>query len=164
MKAARIHEFGAEDVIRYEDAAGVIQTIRLTDSTPRGQHLLPAPAALGGWVELVKSTGSTWFPDSPTVRVEILNFNSSKTGLSLGLQGFLDSSTKPNDDSLSVWFEVLGTPDTILTGTQFDISTRIVASPPEPVINFGSASSVSALFVGGAGRLPSVNDDGRVVR
>ena len=69
----------------------------------------------------MKGPGSTWFPDSPTVRLDILD----KGGLNLALQGFLASALDPNDDSLSVWLEVLGAPDTLAAGTAFDVDFRV---------------------------------------
>ena len=49
--------------------------------------------------------------------------------MNLGLQGFLASTLDPNDDSLSVWLEVLGAPDTLAVGTAFDVDFRVTAVP-----------------------------------
>ena len=126
-------EFDA-NVIRYEDHQGIVQTISLTDATPRGQHLLPIADEIGSWVELIKTEGSTWFPSSPTTRVEILDDD----GLQLGLQGFLDSSMQTSDDSLSVWLEIIDAGDTISNGANFDVSVQVTATPPQP-LDFGDA-------------------------
>ncbi len=120
------------DMIRYEDVNGDIQTLQLTGTTTRNTHLLPAPDELGGWIELVKSPGSTWFADSPTIRIDLTNTH----GMRLGIQGFLAGTTNPNDDSLSVWLEWLDAPDTIAIGTNLGIEVDVVATgdPDRPVI------------------------------
>lgn len=120
------------DMIRYEDVNGSIQTLQLTGATARNAHLLPAPDELGGWIELIKSPGSTWFADSPTIRIDLTNTN----GMRLGVQGFLAGTTNPNDDSLSVWLEWLDAPDTLASGTSLGIEVDVVASgdPDRPVI------------------------------
>lgn len=114
------------DAIRFQTASGAIQTIPLLPSTPRGAHLLPAPVAVGGWVELVKGRGSRWNTDSPTIRIRLKN----RAGLRLGVQGFLASSTKPNDDSLSVWLEWMDAPDTIPRGMSKTLEFELTATPP----------------------------------
>ncbi len=120
------------DRVRYEDINGNIQTLQLTSATTRSAHLLPAPDEVGSWIELIKSPGSTWFADSPTIRIDLTN----KGGLRLGIQGFLAGTTNPNDDSLSVWLEWLDAPDTIATGTNLGIEADVVATgdPDRPVI------------------------------
>jgi len=125
------------NIIRYEDSSGNIQVIALGNATPRDQHLLPAPDEIGDWFELVKTPGSTWFPDSPTIRVDITD----KDGLQLGLQGFLAASTDPTDDSLNVWLEWMDAPNVISDGISINVGFQIVSVPPstaDPVIgNFG---------------------------
>jgi hypothetical protein len=124
------------NLIRYEDINGMVQMISLADGTPRGQHLLSTADEIGGWFELIKGPGSTWFPDSPTIRVDILE----RDGLRLGFQGFLDSSTNPNDDSLSLWLEWLDSPDT-LPVSDYDLSFRITAVPePSSLLLVGVAA------------------------
>ncbi len=120
------------DILRYEDANGDIQTLQLTSTTARNAHLLPAPDELGSWIELIKSPGSTWSADSPTIRIDLTNTN----GMRLGVQGFLAGTTSPNDDSLSVWLEWLDAPDTISAGTNLGIGVDVVATgdPDRPVI------------------------------
>jgi hypothetical protein len=131
------------NLIRYEDSSGMIRTITLGDSTPRDSHLLTSPVEMGSWVELVKGPGSTWFPDSPTIRLDILNDGD----LTLGLQGFLAGTLDPNDDSLSVWLEVLGAPNTLTTGTTFDVDFRVTASVPEPsALSLAVFGTVIGLF------------------
>ncbi|GAB4108433.1 MAG: hypothetical protein Kow00105_15480 [Phycisphaeraceae bacterium] len=120
------------DMLRYEDAQGNIQTLRLSSSTPRNAHLFAAPDEVGNWIELIKNPGSTWFPDSPTIRIDLTD----KGGLRLGVQGFLAGTTNPNDDSLSVWLEWLDAPDTIPAGTTLGIEVDVVGEgdPDRPVI------------------------------
>ncbi len=120
------------DMIRYEDVNGDIQTLQLTSATARNSHLFSAADEVGGWIELIKSPGSTWFADSPTIRIDLTNTN----GMRLGVQGFLAGTTSPNDDSLSVWLEWLDAPDTIATGTNLGIEVDVVATgdPDRPVI------------------------------
>lgn len=120
------------DILRYEDINGDIQTLQLTNATGRNSHLFSVPDEVGGWIELIKSPGSTWFADSPTIRIDLTD----KGGMRLGVQGFLAGTTSPNDDSLSVWLEWLDAPDTITAGTALGIEVDVVASgdPDRPVI------------------------------
>jgi len=117
------------NMLRYEDVFGVIHTMVLSPSTPRDAHLFASPIEIGSWFELVKSPGSTWFPESPSVRVAILDRGS----LRLGLQGFLAATTNPNDDSLNVWLEVLDVGNVLKAGSSISASLEIVTTPvPEP--------------------------------
>jgi hypothetical protein len=113
------------NILRYETRDGGVMEILLTDATPRGQHLLPNAEEIGDWLEVIQGPGSTWSPDSPSIRVDILD----KGGRALAVQGFLDSSTDPSTDSLSIYLEVLGAGDTLPAGTQIDVSFRITAVP-----------------------------------
>ncbi|MEF8703972.1 MAG: hypothetical protein V5B32_12120 [Candidatus Accumulibacter sp. UW26] len=103
------------NLLRYEGADGVIRTFALKDATPRAAHLFPRPVALGSWFELIKTPGSTWFPDSPSLRVAIVD----AAGLRLGLQGFLAATKNANHDSLSVWLEWPAAPAVISAATVF---------------------------------------------
>lgn len=133
------------DLIRYEDLGGVIQTIELTNATPKGRHLLAAADEIGSWFELIKRPGDTVNPGSPSMRVDILD----KHGLTLGLQGFLLDTMAPAADSLSVWLEVQNMPDTITSGSQFAIDYRITAfAIPEP--GSMALTVIGALFVAAA--------------
>jgi hypothetical protein len=75
------------NVLRWETPDGLVKTFRLTNGTPRNAHLLEPGTQLGCWFELVKEPGSTWFPDSPTIRVEISNCEN--VSQQIGIQGFL---------------------------------------------------------------------------
>jgi hypothetical protein len=116
------------DVIRYEDPAGVIRTIDIAPLKPTSgaRHLFSQPIDVGGWIELVKSPGSSWQGESPTVRVDLLD----RGGLRLGMQGFLISSTDPNDDSLTVWLEWLDAPDVLPASLAIDAAFRVTAIDP----------------------------------
>lgn len=114
------------DVLRYEDANGNIQTLVLKDITPTNAYLFPSAVEIGSWFELVKTGGSAWFPDSPTIRVTI----DDKHGLRLGLQGYLLQSDDNNDDSLSVWLEWLDAPNTVTAGTTLNLDVTVTATPP----------------------------------
>lgn len=113
--------------IRFEDKNGDIQVVPINSSTSTDSHLFAQPIEVGSYIELAKTSTSTWSPDSPTIRIEI----NEKDGLRLGLQGFLADSDDPNDDSLSVWLEWLDAPDTISGGRQFTTSFTATATPPE---------------------------------
>jgi hypothetical protein len=114
------------NAIRYEALGGAVTTLTLRKTTTRDEHLFPRAIPVGSWIELVKGRGSSWNPDSPTIRIEIKN----PGGLQLGIQGFLASSTDPNDDSLSVWLEWIDAPDTIPAGTEQNLEFEVVATPP----------------------------------
>ncbi len=114
------------DVLRYEDANGNIQTLVLKDITPTNAYLFPTAVEIGSWFELVKTGGSEWFPDSPTIHVAITD----KHGLRLGLQGYLLQSEDNNDDSLSVWLEWLDAPSSVTDGTQLNLDVTVTATPP----------------------------------
>jgi hypothetical protein len=73
--------------------------------------------------KLIKETGSAWFPDSPSARVEILEVRGAPGRL--GIQGFLAETEDPNDDSLTVWIEWLDAPDTIDTIPPVDAAKSI---------------------------------------
>ena len=114
------------DLIRYEALGGETVTLQLRNTTPRDAHLFASPQLVGSWVELVKTRGSTWNPDSPSIRIEIKN----RGGLRLGVQGCLDGSPDPNDDSLSVWLEWIDAPESVPAGTVHDFEFEVIATPP----------------------------------
>jgi hypothetical protein len=114
------------DAIRYQALGGEVVTLPLRNTTPRDAYLLTRAAPVGSWIELVKGRGSRWNPDGPTIRVEIKN----AAGLQLGVQGFLDESTDPREDSLTVWLEWIAAPDNVPAGTDRSLEFEIVASPP----------------------------------
>ena len=114
------------NLLRYENDQGQVRTLSLTDTTARDTHLWTDAQVLGSWFELVKEPGSTYFPDSPTIRVDIL----SVTGMPglLGIQGWLAASTLVSDDSLTVWPEWIDAPATVDAGTTITARFRITAT------------------------------------
>ena len=117
--------FDANEV-RYEALGGADGSLPVRNATPRDGNIFPEPVLVGSWIELVKGRGSSWNPDSPSIRIEIKN----PGGLRLGLQGFLAASTDPNQDSLSVWLEWIDAPDTVPAGTDLTLEFEVVATPP----------------------------------
>jgi hypothetical protein len=113
------------NLLRFEDTLGTIRTFALSAATPRDAHLLAVPIEVGAWIELVKTPGSKWFPDSPSIRISIGNAG----GMRLGVQGFLAATTNPSDDSLSAWLEWLDAPDVINAETTLCASFDIAAFP-----------------------------------
>lgn len=101
----------------------------LADSTPRDAHLFGSPVAtsVGSTFTLFQDTDASFNPDSPTIEVTI----DSLSGVSgtIGAQGYLASSTDPNDDSLSVWLEWVDAPATIPASTVISGSFTIRALP-----------------------------------
>jgi hypothetical protein len=115
------------NVLRYEDPSKVVKTVRIGDLTRRDAHLFRPPVAVGSWLELVKEPGSEWFPDSPSIRVDI----EGTSGLGhLGVQGYLAGTTITSDDSLSVWLEWIDVPEVVAAGTTFQIDLKVTATPP----------------------------------
>jgi hypothetical protein len=119
------------NVLVWEDPEGQVRALRLDAATPRGTHLLPAATALGCWFELVKEPGSSWFPDSPSLRVEIESCGDG--GPALGLQAFLAETLQPNDDSLTVWIEWLDAPNPLPADASVSLDVAITAFPPGDV-------------------------------
>lgn len=117
------------NTLRVTRADGTTRALWLGDR-PRGQHLFaqPLPIEVGGSVTLHKDNAGVWNAGSPSVRIELLGV-SSQIG-QLGVQGYLASTTNPNDDSLSVWIEWVDAPATIEPGTQLEVSFLIVATDP----------------------------------
>jgi hypothetical protein len=116
--------------IGVEDPAGVKRTITVP-VTPRGLHVYPAPqpTAVGRSFYLYKDGQSTFNPTSPSIEVQIDSISANITG-GVGVQAFLDSSTNPNDDSLSVWLEWIGAPAVIPSGTVITGSFTVFATSP----------------------------------
>jgi len=121
------------DAIRWEDPGGVEHVMMLSEATPRDSHLfsLPVDIAVGGYFELVKGTGSSWYPTSASIRMALV----SLTGITgrVGIQGWLAATTDPTDDSLSLWLEWIDAPATIPSGAVYEASFSVTATPPEPI-------------------------------
>jgi hypothetical protein len=121
------------DAIRWKDPAGVEHVMMLSDATPRDSHLFfsPVEIAVGGYFELVKGTGASWYPTSPSIRMDLV----SLTGITgrVGIQGWLAATTDPTDDSLSLWLEWIDAPATIPSGAVYEARFTVTASLPEPI-------------------------------
>jgi hypothetical protein len=118
------------DYLRWVDPGGTVHTLQLTDATQRDSHLFSSPMEIagGGYFELIKEPGSSWYPTSPSIRIDL----ESLTGLTgrVGIQGWLAATTNPTDDSLSVWLEWLDAPATIPSGATYEMSYTVTATPP----------------------------------
>ncbi len=118
------------DTVRWLGPDGVGHELPLTAATARDVHLFPEPVeiAVGGYFELVKHAGSSWFPTSPSVRIELLEL-SGITGR-VGVQGWLAPTTDPTDDSLTIWLEWIDAPAVIPAGAVYEARLRVIATPP----------------------------------
>jgi hypothetical protein len=125
-------------VLKYGDANGNAQYLSLS-STVGHLFAMPQPlAAVGPWFAALKEPGSSWYPDSPSVRIDVASAtiaypSSSAAPLSLGLEGFRTGSTDPNEDSVTLWPEVPGTRATLPAGTDIEVAFQAASSPPEAV-------------------------------
>ncbi len=134
------------NVLRWEDSGGSLHVLRLTDTTLRDAHLLPAHADLGCWFELVKEPGSAWSPDSPSVRIDVADCEHAKRGqgIELGINGFLVEDHDPNSDSLNVWVEWLDAPSVIPAGTELAIGFKVTVTPPVLVTTSSTTSTTTS--------------------
>jgi hypothetical protein len=116
--------------LEVQEAGGGTTQFVLQNSTPRGAYLFGSPVltSVGKAFTLFQDTNATFNPNSPTIEVTI----DALTGVTgnIGVQGYLDTSTDPNDDSLSVWLEWVDAPTTIPQGTVITGSFTVVALPP----------------------------------
>jgi tetratricopeptide (TPR) repeat protein len=124
---ASIDQYDA-NLLRYEERGATVRTLQIDRSTRRNARLLPRGVELGSWFELIKTPGSRWFPDSPSIRVELAQ--RAQVPGRLGIQGYLVDSDNPNDDSLSVWVEWLDAPELLAPGTTLGLGARVIATPP----------------------------------
>lgn len=127
------HASGQYDAnyVSVNDPTNNTRTLRIPDS-PRGVYLYPAPQplAVGGNFTLFKDTAATWNPGSPSISVKLLSVSGAPGAL--GVQGFLATSTDPNDDSLNVWLEWVGAPATVTAGTAITATFEVTATPATP--------------------------------
>ncbi|MFM9959121.1 MAG: dockerin type I domain-containing protein [Phycisphaerales bacterium] len=107
------------------------KTLRIPDA-PRNVYLFPTPRTVnvGDSVTLFKDTAGTWNPGSSSINLKLLAISGAAGAL--GVQGYLDPSTNPNDDSLNVWFEWVGAPATVTAGTAITATFEITATPATP--------------------------------
>lgn len=127
------------NMLRYEDVNEIVQALPVTEAF-RNLHLFDTgPVEVGSWFELVKGPGSTYSPNSPTIRVAIdeITMNGSDFQGLLGVQGFLffdpNEPHPETSDSLSVWLEWVDAPATIPQGTALAAHFTVTAVP-EPSV------------------------------
>jgi hypothetical protein len=116
----------------------------LSGATPRNSYVFASPMeiAAGGYFELIKARGSTWYPSSPSMRVDV----ESLGGLSgrVGIQGYLAGTTNPNDDSLSVWLEWLDAPAVLPAWAVYTTGLSVTARPPGAAADLNGDTVVNA--------------------
>jgi hypothetical protein len=119
------------NLLRFEDAGGKMHEIsfsqfyNVNNSKRRMGHLFDNPVPLGAWLELVKTTGSTWLPRSPSIRYDIKNTH----GMKLGVQGWWSGSDNPDDDNLNVWLEWIDVPNVLEAGLEASLDIRVSSMP-----------------------------------
>jgi hypothetical protein len=119
------------NLLRFEDADGNEQEISISKAynvnsrKRRDGHLFEKPIPLGSWLELVKTTGSTWLPRSPSIRYEI----EDTYGMTLGVQGWWSGSADPDDDNLNVWLEWTDAPRALESGTRLSFDMSVTSRP-----------------------------------
>jgi hypothetical protein len=121
-------EYDASSVV--VNGTGGTSTVVLQNSTPRNAYLwaTPRPIAVGSTFLVVQDDEATFNLTSPTIEVTIDSVSGAAG--SLGVQGFLSSSTDPNDDSLSVWLEWTGAPSSIAASSVITATFTVRALPP----------------------------------
>ena len=158
-------------IVRWMGADGQVHEMALSAATPRNSYLFAAPMqiAAGGYFELVKGPGSTWYPSSPSMRVDLTAL-SGLTGR-VGLQCYLAGTTDPNDDSLSAWVEWLDAPATIPSGANYKATFSVTAVPPSAAADLSGDGLVNArdidleaaaIHAGSTSLLYDLNGDGQV--
>jgi len=119
------------NLLRFERADGGIEEISISEAfhvnsrKRRNGHLFDTPVPLGGWLELVKTTGSTWLPQSPTIRYDIGDTH----GMTLGVQGWWSGSDNPDDDNLNIWLEWIDAPRALEPGTTLGLDVTVTSLP-----------------------------------
>ncbi len=119
------------NLLRFEDADGNDREISISEAYnvnsrgSRNGHLFEKPIPLGSWLELVKTTGSTWLPRSPSIRYDIEEAH----GMTLGVQGWWSGSDNPDDDNLNVWLEWIDAPRALESGTSLSLDVRVTSMP-----------------------------------
>lgn len=124
----------------------------VVSSLPGDQHFFPAPWLFtrnNPTLSAIKQPGSTWFGASPSLAVTLRKAtialpNSPAQALSAGFQGFWLESSNPNDDNLSSWFELLGTPNVLPASTTVRVEYDVVASAPQVLSERRAGAAVLA--------------------
>lgn len=119
------------NLLRFEDADGRLREISISEHYRVNHrkrwdgHLFETPVPVGDWLELVKTTGSTWLPRSPGIRYDLEDTG----GMQLGVQGWWSGSDNPDDDNLNVWLEWLDPPRVLEPGMQRAVTVRVRSLP-----------------------------------
>jgi hypothetical protein len=119
------------NLLRFEDADGeaweisISEAYNVNSSKRRSGHLFERPVPLGSWLELVKTTGSTWLPRSPSIRYDVVDSD----GMQLGVQGWWSGSDNPDDDNLNVWLEWIDPPRSLEPGMVLGLDVRVTSLP-----------------------------------
>ncbi|MFO0929029.1 MAG: hypothetical protein U0736_18740 [Gemmataceae bacterium] len=131
---------GAYDTsaVRFVDSTGAAQRLPLA-GTSGDSHLFATPyplAATGATFTAIKEPGSTWYPDSPTLQVNLIDAAFTPAGgsagrLAVGLEGWRQNSPNPNDDSVSLWPEVLSGLAALPAGSRLDVQFQAISTPPQ---------------------------------
>ncbi len=117
------------NLLRFEDANGSTQEISMSkvyevnSGKRRDGHLFEKPVPVGSWLELVKTTGSTWLPRSPSIRYDIRDTH----GMRLGVQGWWSGSDNPDDDNLNIWLEWIDVPAVFEPGMEFQLDVDVTS-------------------------------------
>ncbi len=117
------------NLLRFEDADGQTQEISISklfdvnSGKRRDGHLFEKPVPLGAWLELDKTTGSTWLPRSPSIRYDIRDTH----GMQLGVQGWWSGSDNPDDDNLNIWLEWIDVPKVLEPGMKFELEVGVTS-------------------------------------
>ncbi len=119
------------NLLRFEDAdgndreIGISQAYNVNNRKRKDGHLFEKPVPLGSCLELVKTTGSTWLPRSPSIRYDIGDAH----GMTLGVQGWWSGSDNPDDDNLNIWLEWIDAPRALESGTSLALDVRVTSFP-----------------------------------
>jgi len=119
------------NLLRFEDASahtreiGISSVYNVNSGKRRSGHLFDKPVPLGSWLELVKTTGSTWLPRSPSIRYDIKESH----GMKLGVQGWWSGSDNPDDDNLNIWLEYIDPPQILDAGMELKLDIMVTSMP-----------------------------------
>lgn len=122
----------------FGDNNGIAQQLPLADVGP-DQHFFTHPWRLDPTapaMQALKEPGSTWNPTSSSIDLRLLQSTVTlpdlpATSLNLGLQGYRLNTNDPNEDSVSAWPELLGTPNVLPSGTTLSLRYELLAEPIE---------------------------------
>ena len=117
------------NLLCFEDAEGntqeisISKTYEVNSGKRRDGLLFEKPIPLGSWLELVKTTGSTWLPRSPSMRYDIRD----TYGMRIGVQGWWSGSDNPDDDNLNIWLEWIDVPKVLEPGMKLQLDVGVTS-------------------------------------